>query len=361
MTRGAHASGGCRPRDQPTAPGTVPPAAELGKAASGAGQGLILPSGTQLGPEPAHPSRAAKPRTCSTCGARQRRPALAQPLWLSPVSFGQLPFLACARAWAAVLLGDRTGLTGVGRESCLAEMPRAGTQPLNSDGHPAQRPRGASGAEHGGESFTLSSLLSSLFLFSPPVCPAVPALAPAQQPGHRVSRHSERGAGELPSSSSPQWLPLPAGGRAAGPARGRRDTRARPGSKLPAASARSCCQRSPPAPPEPALRSRLSSWCCGPPSPTAERSPFLWPHRGPPRTQHSPERRGNRALHHAAVCWRTAGICAGSRAGASPPQCSCPRRSPLASPGGQPRDRASRRPGAPERRRSRQLEPARSR
>lgn len=211
MTWGAHAGAGAAypetsPRPLARSRQLLSWVKPLGEG-QGAGQGLILPSGAQLGPEAAHLGAPTPPEQPSAGPAAHMVPdrprhALALPLRLSPVSFRPAPLvLMCARAWAAVPLQDQTGLTGVGRESCLAEMPRAGTQPLDGGGCPAQRPRGATGAERSGGSFTSSSLA-----FSPPVCPAVPALAPAQQPGHQAPRARGWGASLifLLTNSSPR-------------------------------------------------------------------------------------------------------------------------------------------------------------
>lgn len=162
-------------------------------------QGLILPSGAHLSPK-------AAPTSCP--------PTQPHSVWTSSV------FLGCAhpiwaRARAAVPLGGQSGLTGVGGESCPAKVSRAGSwllyimlpchcHQLSGDGCPGQRPRGASGAEHGGKFQPL---------FSPPAHPTDPAVFPARQPalwgGRRVSKNPKEAAGDLPPSSSSHPTALP--------------------------------------------------------------------------------------------------------------------------------------------------------
>lgn len=117
-------------------------------------QGLILHSGAHLSPKAAHTS-------CP--------PAQPHSVWTSSVVLGCAHPIQ-ARALAAVPLGDQSGLTGVGGESCSAKVSRAGSwlfyiivllchcHHLSGDGHPGQRLRGASGAEHREGSFSPSSL-----------------------------------------------------------------------------------------------------------------------------------------------------------------------------------------------------------
>lgn len=79
-------------------------------------------------------------------------------------------------------------------------------------------PRGATGAEH--------SRGISPHLFSSPARPTVPAVVSSwrggQQAGRRVSRSTEEGAGDLPSSSSPLTAPTT---RRRPSSRGSRDSR----------------------------------------------------------------------------------------------------------------------------------------